>query len=135
MSAPGLQQTLSGVLMDAGCSAIADSRSDLTKTPQLVPRNETPRSTERARVNTTAESAVPERYRDCRLKSATTSFAVYADSQIYILDRISNQMMQERLQGARSATADASTQNKWVTTTVVGTATSDRVFTVRSIRK
>jgi len=144
VSAPGLQQTVTGVLMDAGCAAITDSRSELTKTPQLVPKNPNAdrsappsgsRSSERARTNTNTESSVPDSYRDCHVKPSTTSFAIYSDGQLYMFDRISNQMMQDRMQNARSTAADSTNSNKWSTITVVGTATSDRVLTIRSIRK
>ena len=130
LSAPGMQQTLSGVLMDATCSAIADSRSELTKTPRLVPpagaRTSPVRSTERTAA--VSETEIPDTHKDCNLKTSTTSFALYSNGKVYMLDRISNQMMQEHMAKGRAT-------SKWTTRTLVGTTTSDDVLTLRSIRK
>jgi hypothetical protein len=139
MSAPGLEQTLSGVLMDAACSAIADGRSDLTRTPRILPPRNTAdlpaRPTEpSAGERSVSEDSVPDKYRDCRVKSSTTSFAIYANGRIYMLDRVSNQMMQEHMLKAGPA-ARHTKSSEWITRTVVGTATSDDVLTLRSIRK
>jgi hypothetical protein len=132
LSAPGMQQTLTGVLMDATCGAIADSRSELTKTPRLVSPTERraseARSTEPA--SSSAAPSVPETYRDCKVKTSSTSFALYSDGRVYMLDRISNQMMQEHM-----AKAPARRGSAWQTVTLVGSATSDDVLTLRSIRK
>lgn len=146
MSASGMQQTLSGVLMDASCPAIADARSELTRTPRILPpasertpaasRARSERSTddrsatEQGGTSRVSETMVPERYRSCGLTSSTSSFALLVNDRVYMLDRVSNQMMQERRLKTRSDRPDA----KWVNTTVVGTATSDNVLTLRSIR-
>jgi hypothetical protein len=143
MSTPGLEKTLTGVLMDATCSAIADGRSDLTRTPRIVPpRNAEDSSTrsreqtaaERTQANSVPESAIPDRYRDCRLKSSSTSFALYSDNKIYMLDRISNQMMQEHMLKAKPEVPNTDGA-RWTMRTLVGTTTSDDVLTLRSIRK
>jgi hypothetical protein len=136
VSAPGMEQTLHGVLMDATCSAIADSRSDLTQTPRIFPRDtdaSRTRSSERgASERAASESEIPERYRNCKVKASTTSFALYANGRVYMLDRVSNQMMQEHM--TKSKRPDASS-SRWMTRTLVGTPTSDDVLTLRSIRK
>lgn len=136
MSAPGMEQTLSGVMMDATCSAIADSRSELTRTPRILPPRDSSglpsRSTERSATERPAapESAVPDTYRDCRLKASTTSFAIYTNGRVYMLDRVSNQMMQEHMLKAKDVSS-----GRWMTRTLVGTATSDNVLTLRAVRK
>ena len=141
VSAPGLERTLSGALMDAACSAIAEGRSDLTRTPRILPprdarvaprRSTERRATESAQPETVPENAIPDKYRDCRVKGATTSFALYADGTVYVLDRLSNQMMQEHMLKARSANRDS---GEWATKTLVGTATSENVLSLRTIRK
>ena len=135
VSAPGLQKTFTGVLMDATCSAITDGRSDLTQTPRLVPRTATERSsTERSRPASAPNNAVPDKFRDCRLKASTTSYALYTNGKVYMLDRVSNQMMQERMAKAPRNNS-AANSNDWTTSTLVGTSTSDDVLTLRSIQK
>lgn len=140
MSAPGLEQNLSGVMMDATCSAIADSRSELTRTPRILPPRNTSdlpargterASTEQSHSGSVPESEIPKKYRECGLTSSTTSFALYANGRIYMLDRVSNQMMQEHM----LKTAPDTSSLKWIRRTLVGTATSDNVLTLRSVRK
>jgi hypothetical protein len=65
------------------------------------------------------------------VKSSTTSFAIYANDKVYVLDRISNQMVQEHMAKA----VENNPQTGWMRRTVVGTATSEDVLTLRSIRK
>lgn len=141
MSAAGMQQTLSGVLMNAACSAIADSRSELTRTPRILPPGGTPaslppsterRSTERSRSGSVAEESIPERLRSCKLQPSTTSFALYSNGKVLMLDRLSNQMMQEHIAKRNPGTSD--TNARWVTATLTGTTTSDDVLTLRSIK-
>lgn len=133
MDVPGLQQTISGTLMNAACPAISDERSELTRTGRLVPR--TPpeasrRTSERARAGSPVSAGeVPEAYSNCRISAGTTSFAIHSKDKVYMLDRISNQMMQEHMAAARPASG------QWIAVTVVGTPTSDNVLTLRSIKK
>jgi hypothetical protein len=142
LSAPGLEQTLSGVLMDAACAAMTDERSELTKTPRILPPRNDVRSplrrdeqtTRRSQPSTTPERDIPERYRDCKVKSSTTSFAIYANNRMYMLDRVSNQMMQEQMLKEKTQLPSAGS-SAWINRTVVGTATSDDVLTLRSVRK
>jgi len=142
MSAPGLEQTLTGVLMDAACGAIADSRSDLTSTPRILPprnsdvsgkRRTEHSATDRSGSMATTETDIPERYRGCKLKSSTTSFALYVNGRVYMLDRASNQMMQEHMLKNTAGTPQTNSSG-WTTRTLVGTPTSDDVLTLRSIR-
>ena len=132
MSAPGLEKTLTGVLMDASCSAIADSRSELTSTPRIVPKDASRARTERTQESVAADSSVPDTYSGCKLKGSTTSFALYSNGKVYMLDRVSNQMMQDSMSKANS---DAQDGSKWINKTLVGTATSDNVLTLRTIKK
>lgn len=143
MSVPGLEQTLTGVVLDASCSAIADGRSNLTATPKILPpRNAVqpqveksePTTRERAQPTSTSESSVPEQYRDCKVKSSTTSFALYANGKLYMLDRVSNQTMQEYNMKHASEVPDAGS-SAWLMRTVAGTATSDNVLTLRTVKK
>ena len=143
VSAPGMQQTIAGVLMDAACTAISSTRSDLTRTPRLLDppsskNSDMRRTTDQtsdatSRRKSPAETTVPDKYRSCGVTSSTTSFALYANGKVFVLDRISNQMMQEHMQkpGSSSSTAGS----RWTTLTVVGTATSEDVLTLRSIGK
>jgi hypothetical protein len=141
LSAPGLEQTLSGIVMDATCSAIADSRSELTRTPRIVPPRNNPSSpvqsepNQRSRASTVpvSDSDIPEKYKGCKLKSSTTSFAVYVNGRVYMLDRVSNQMMQEHLMNTKADGQDGT--SLWITRTVVGSATSDDVLTLRTVRQ
>lgn len=133
MDVPGLQQTISGTLMNAACPAITDERSELTQTGRIVPRtspNASRRTSERTRAGSPAVTGeVPETYSNCKVSSATTSFAIYSKNKVYMLDRISNQMMQEHMATARPVAG------QWIAITVVGTPTSDNVLTLRSIGK
>jgi hypothetical protein len=138
VTAQGLEQTLSGVLMDAACSAIAEGRSDLTRTARIAPPRNDVSSTVRRRTERPAstaapvsENTIPDKYRDCRVKAATTSFAFFVNDTVYVLDQLSNQMMQEHMLKAKSEVSDT----KWLTRTLVGTSTSDNVLSLRTVRK
>lgn len=127
VSAPGLEKTMAGVIMDAACPAIADARSELTKTPRLVEKSRSAPIERRATERTQPD--VPEKYNGCKLKSSSTSYAVYTNGRVYMFDRISNQMMQEHM------AKEAANDTNWIVRTVVGTTTSDDVLTLRTVRK
>ena len=69
-------------------------------------------------------TTVREKYKDCKVSSTTTSFAIMSNGQLYMLDGGSDALKQ------RTST---NTPSDWHTVTVVGNVTGDRI-TVTSVR-
>jgi hypothetical protein len=97
---------------------------------------------ERARTADTAVASpqietVREKYRGCMVTPSTTSFAIHADGTLYVLDRASNQMVQEQMRNEafRASMTNQRDASQWMTVTVQGTPTSENVLTIRSVRK
>ncbi len=84
-----------------------------------------------------SSSRVRDKYRDCMVKPSTTSFAIHADGKLYVLDRASNEMVQEQMRNEafRASMVNQRDGSQWMTVTVQGTPTSDNTLTIRSVRK
>ncbi|MBC7924919.1 MAG: hypothetical protein H7039_04610 [Bryobacteraceae bacterium] len=80
---------------------------------------------------------VREKYQACQVTASTTSFALHAEGALYVLDRASNQMVQEQMRNEafRASMSDKKDASRWMTVTVQGTPTSENVLTIRSVRK
>jgi len=82
------------------------------------------------------DNTVRERYRDCMARSTTTAFAIHSNGQLYVLDQASNDLVRQQMSGEafRASMSDRSGDPKWLTVTVNGTASGDRL-TVTSVRR
>jgi hypothetical protein len=63
-------------------------------------------------------------------------FAIHADGQLYVLDQAGNDMVRRQMsnEAFRAGMADASGQPKFMTVTVLGTPSGDRL-SITSVRE
>lgn len=108
-------------------------------TESSIVQSVAPEIGERARLvsSDSDQMTVRNKYRECMVKPSTTSFAMHAGGQLYVLDRASNDMVQEQMRNEafRASMANQQDQSQWMTVTVKGTPTSDNTLTIRSVRK
>lgn len=66
-------------------------------------------------------TSVREKYRDCRVTSNTSSFALMSNGQLYMIDDTSGQLRQ------RMASNTAGGSSDWQSVTVMGNMQGDRI--------
>jgi hypothetical protein len=84
----------------------------------------------------TTLTTVREKYSQCVVTPSTTSFAIHTDGQLYVLDQASNDMVRQQMsnEAFRASMSDGGSGPKFMTVTVVGTPSGDRL-SITSVRK
>ena len=125
-----------------GTTATTGTAASTAPTEASIARPASPQAEgtgERARAASSSadESMVREKYGECLVTPSTTSFAMHAGGQLYVMDRASNAMIQEQMRNEafRASMSNARGDSRWSTVTVQGTPTSDNTLTIRSVRK
>ncbi|MEJ7608695.1 MAG: hypothetical protein WKF37_21100 [Bryobacteraceae bacterium] len=145
-----VEQTWSGVLMDASCPAIKpdDFASGTKNTPETRARAEAPArptkptggSPPRARspeIRWRAPNCgVREKYKDCMVTPATKTFAIHSDGRVIKLNAASNEMVSMQLAGEsfKNSVKDADGKPKWSAITITG-AMSEKEIKATKISK
>jgi hypothetical protein len=82
-------------------------------------------------------TTVREKYAQCMPTANTTSFALHANGQLYVLDQTSNDIVRQQMSGEafRGAMSNANRQSDFMTVTVVGTPGTGNNLTITSVRK
>jgi hypothetical protein len=156
------QQKISGVLMDAGCQAIAsirragqrDKEGKASRQSDYAPARSTteagpPKSGRGGNddaiargggsttpVDSSSFTTVREKYRDCMVKPTTASFAIHSDGRLIMLDDADHEVIRQQLASDefRDRMTDAAGNPKWTSVTLSGSMHGGR-FRVTSVRK
>lgn len=120
----------------AGATSGANSASALGTTG-AAPDSATAVAGDRNRSADSGITTVREKYAQCVPSATTTSFALHANGQLYVLDQASNDIVRQQMSGEafRGAMSNASGQPQWMTVTVSGTPGTGNNLTITSIRK
>jgi hypothetical protein len=120
--------TMVGVLMDAQCSAIQAESA-----PQLVVRAKKPVK----RTSTRSRSAdTGDKFENCKATANTTDFAIHTDGKLFVLDEGGNEVVRQQVRNEsfRASMVDDTGAPRWLTVTVEGRPTGERL-TIVSLRR
>jgi hypothetical protein len=81
-------------------------------------------------------TTVGEKYKNCMATANTSSFAIYSNGSLYVLDQAGNDMVRQQMgaEAFRASMVDANGSTKWMTVTVQGTPNGESLA-ITSIRK
>jgi hypothetical protein len=121
--------TLVGVLMDAGCPAI---RVESAPQQMTLAKNKAVKGTSTR--NRAADSG--DKYEKCKATPDTTDFAIHTDGKLYLLDEAGNDVVRQQVRNEsfRANMLDGSGKPRWLTVTVEGQPTGNRL-TIVSLRR
>jgi len=80
---------------------------------------------------------VGDKYSECRPTADSTAFAIHAGGTVFILDKSSNEMVQNQMRNEafRASMSDRRDASRWMTVTVMGRRGAGDTLHVQSVRK